>query len=551
MLPGISLANKCLLLFGGAIVLIVLAASSAPWLRMNALVDEGQLELSRQMVATWELLDQSRADNSPGPATAAVINRAGVAARRLSLEQARELAKTDTFIASALKEIESDPLSADVQTPRWIGTTREYRYAKAVRSASAKKADGKPDENSTLEGLVLLERRSFQASRLLLINTVYLLSAGSLVLGLAVLVFYLVTHKLILSPVRALKDTAERVREGNLGIRSEISTGDEFQELAETFNVMLVDLQSGQDQLRSINSALDLKVNELAESNMALYDAAKLKGEFLASISHELRTPLNSIIGFADLLLDVARAEAAAAAPEAPPALAKRLRYLDNIQTAGRTLLEMINSLLEMAKIEAGKVEIHPGKVVLRDACESLIGLIYPLADRKGITLKLEISDDVPVITTDLKKLQQIVFNFLSNAVKFTEPAEKSGKPAIVTLRAERILGAADASDAERVRVSVIDTGPGIPTEEQTRVFEKFHQLDGTHTREHTGTGLGLAIAKELAHILQGEIQLVSDPGRGSMFSVILPREFDPGRVHESRLEAKFRGSLSGRREWA
>jgi len=548
MLPGISLANKCLLLFGGAIVLIVLAASSAPWLRMNALVDEGQLELSRQMVATWELLDQSKPDSSLRATTDAVINRVGIAARRLSLDQARELAKTDSFIANALNEVEDEAHPADVQTPRWIGTTREYRYAKAVRNGMG---GSKPDQNATLQGLVLLERRSFQASRLLLINTVYLLSAGSLVLGLAVLVFYLITHKLILSPVRALKDTAERVREGNLGIRSEISTGDEFQELAETFNVMLVDLQSGQDQLRSINSALDLKVNELAESNVALYDAAKLKGEFLASISHELRTPLNSIIGFADLLLDVARADAASAGPEIPPVLSKRLRYLDNIQTAGRTLLDMINSLLEMAKIEAGKIEIHPTKVVLRDACESLVGLIYPLADRKGITLKIEINDDVPVITTDLKKLQQIVFNFLSNAVKFTEPTEKSGKPAVVTLRAEKILGAADASHAERVRLSVLDTGPGIPTDEQTRVFEKFHQLDGTHTREHTGTGLGLAIAKELAHILQGEIQLVSDPGRGSMFSVILPLEFDPGRAPESRLEAKFRGSLSGRREWA
>lgn len=545
MRRGISLANKCLLLFGGAIVLIVLAASSAPWLRMNALVDEGQLELSRQMVFTWDRLDREEREAGVVGETdpAQSVERGGVLARRLSTAQGAELGKTDSFVAKALAAFTADPKAIDTERSRWIGTTREYRYARAVRTALA--------EGSRLEGMVLLERRSIQASRLLLVNTIYLLSAGSLVLGLAVLVFYLVTHKLILSPVRALKETAESVRSGNLESRSEIQTGDEFQELAETFNTMLVDLQGGQEKLRSINAALDLKVNELAETNVALYDAAKLKGEFLANVSHELRTPLNSIVGFAELLADIAKAEAAAksgAGEEIPPPLAKRLRYADNIVAASRNLLEMINSLLEMARIEAGKVEMHPEKVVLRDVCEGLIGLAYPLAERRGITLKLEVGDDLPVVTTDPKKFQQVIFNFLSNAVKFTEPTEKSGRAALVTLRAERLVGG--EGDRERVRVSVIDTGPGIPPEDQQRIFEKFRQLDGTHTRGHTGTGLGLAIARELAGILQGEIQLVSDSGRGSMFSLILPLEYDASRVAESTLEARFRSVLAGRRAW-
>lgn len=540
MRPGLSLANKCLLVFGGAIVLIVLAASSGPWLRMNALVDEGQLELSRHLATTWDLLDREGGGISFG--WGQPVERAGITARRLTVEQAAAAAEKDSFLGSALRTLRESKDRDDIQSPRWSGTTREYRYARAVR-----------DTKGELQGLILLERRPVQASRLLLVNTVYLLSAGSVVLGLAVLVFYVITHTLILQPVRALKETAEEVRRGNIETRSTIETGDEFQELAETFNVLLSDMQEKQDQLRSTNAALDLKINELKEANVGLYDAARVKGEFLANISHELRTPLNSIIGFAELLLEIARGDKLSLphGEEPTPQIAKRIRYSENIVIAGRNLLEMINDLLEMARIEAGRVELHPEKSNLRGACEALIGLIYPLAERKGITLKLECPDDVPTITTDVKKLQQIVFNFLSNAVKFTAPTEKSGRPAHVTLRVERLHGGGGSGDSERVRVSVIDTGPGIPEDERERIFEKFTQLDGTHTRGHQGTGLGLAIARDLAEFLQGEIQVVSEVGRGSMFSLILPLELDTTRTAESRLEARFRGTLAGKRAWS
>ena len=214
----------------------------------------------------------------------------------------------------------------------------------------------------------------------------------------------------------------------------------------------------------------------------------------------------------------------ASASPEPALSTHKRLRYNENILTAARSLLALINSLLEMAKIEAGKVELAIAPMDLREACEGLLGLISPLADKKGIQLKLELPEAAPVVRTDARKFQQIVFNFLSNAVKFTESLERTGRPPVVTLRAER-LPAPDAGP-ERVRVSVIDNGPGIPPEQHSRVFEKFHQLDSSATREHTGTGLGLAISKELAHVLHGELQLVSDVGKGSMFSVILPLDF-------------------------
>lgn len=538
MWRGISLANKCLLLFGGAIVLIVMAALSVPWLRMNSLVDEGQFELSRQMVDTWRLLEAQEGGlvSVDEPRTEV---RGGVSAVRMTPAQAQHAAEEgNKFIRQALREFE-DPARGDAERASWTGLARDYRYARAER---------RPD--GELAGIIVLQRPAVEASRLLVINTAYLMSAGLAVLGLAVLVFYLITHQIILSPVRSLKETAEKVREGDLTIRSSIQTGDEFEELSGTFNAMLGELARNQDQLRAINSALDVKLNELAEANSALYEAARLKGEFLANISHELRTPLNSIIGFAELLREAAQAEVEAG--DDSTRLAKRIRYLENIATSSRNLLEMINSLLEMARIEAGKAELSVAPMNLQEACQGLLGLIAPLAERKGLELKLEAAPDLPPVETDAKKFQQVLFNFLSNAVKFTPGEQADGKPGRITLRAERLPGRGpDGAEAvDRVRVSVIDTGPGIAPEDQARLFQKFQQLDGGHTKEHAGTGLGLAISKELAHMLQGEIQLVSEPGRGSMFSLLLPLSMDAERTSEQKLEAGFRGALAGRKVW-
>ncbi len=534
----LSLATKCLLVFGGAIVLIIAAALWAPWLRMTALIDAGQLELSRQMVDTWERLATAPSDDPSVVApTTGKSERAGITAREVPLAQATAEAANDPFVRRAMAAFTADPVRVDYQEARWEGTTREYRYAKVHRV--------REQGGTRITEIVILQRRSLEAARLLLLNTAFLVAAGVLVGALAVLVFYIITRKLVLQPVRALRVAADRVREGNLASRSEIRTGDEFEELAGALNSMLTDLQASQERLRAINAALDLKLHELAESNQALYQAAKMKGEFLANVSHELRTPLNSINGFAELLLEQARAEPA----EGAPAVLKRVRYLENIQNAGRSLLALINSLLEMARIEAGRVDVRVERVNIRDACEGLLALIAPLADKKGIQVRLEVADDVPVITTDPRKLQQIVFNFLSNAVKFTEPEERTGRTPQIVLRAERLVASAPGEDA-RVRISVIDNGPGIPAEDQARIFEKFYQRDATHTREHTGTGLGLSISKELAGVLASEIQVESEVGRGSMFSLIMPVELHAQPREEAALEAKFKGALSGVRVW-
>jgi signal transduction histidine kinase len=311
--------------------------------------------------------------------------------------------------------------------------------------------------------------------------------------------------------VRKLRRTVDNVESGDLRIRSDIQTGDEFEELAGAFNTMLDRVDEGRQQLQAINDTLDLKVDELAEANIGLYESNRLKSEFLANVSHELRTPLNSIIGFTELLEELAKSEA-----EADP---KRRRYLGNILSSGRSLLEMINELLDMAKIEAGRMEVSIESISVVDLIEGLVRVMRPQAEAAGITLETELGARVPMIESDPGKLQQILFNFLSNAIKFTP------ENGAITISADRVT----RSDQRLgVRLAVADTGPGIPEDMQDIIFEKFRQIDASHTRKHTGTGLGLAICRELAQMLGAAVSFVSDPERGSTFYVDLPVAYEP-----------------------
>jgi signal transduction histidine kinase len=254
-----------------------------------------------------------------------------------------------------------------------------------------------------------------------------------------------------------------------------------------------------------MNEALDLKIGELSEANVGLGESNRLKSEFLANVSHELRTPLNSIIGFADLLEEIARSEAA---PDP-----KRLRYIGNIQRSGRSLLDMINSLLDMAKIEAGRMEVTVAPASAADVVEGLQAIMRPLAQQKRIDLQARVADGLPKVETDAGKLQQILYNYLSNAIKFSP---EDGAVIVSVVRAER-------GGVEAVRISVTDHGPGIPEDMQETIFEKFRQVDASHTRRAGGTGLGLAICRELADLMGCSVGLVSASGKGSTFWVEVP----------------------------
>lgn len=525
----LALASKCLLLFGAASALIISIALSLPLLRMNGLVGSGERELARSVYTTWNLEERLM--------TGEPIDAGGAIITPMTIEQAMIDREANPFLDRALKNFERSDKKIEYFDSDWVGWSRLYRFAHINR-----------DESGAPVSVVLLEHRSAGAGWLMVVNLLYVVAAGVVVLAVALVVFAWITEQLILKPVLSLQKTAEKVRDGNLDIRSSIATGDEFEELAETINLMLTELQRQQDQLRGANAAMDIKLAELSQANVALFESARLKGEFLASVSHELRTPLNAIIGFAELLLEIVRREVAdsAEAGESPSGLhpeeiAKRERYLVNIVSAGRTLLEMIESLLEMAKIEAGRVELNISPMNISETCQALVGLIHPLARKKDIKVILDLADDIPLVETDAKKFQQIVFNLLSNAVKFTGESA-TGKPGEITLRAERLPD--DETETDRLRVSIIDNGQGIAPDDQKKIFDKFQQVDSSHTRSHAGTGLGLAIVSELTRLLQGEIQLVSEIGSGSMFSVILPTKLDQHILEETKLEAKFRGSL-------
>jgi signal transduction histidine kinase len=318
-------------------------------------------------------------------------------------------------------------------------------------------------------------------------------------------VSWLMIRYVVVKPVKHLKDVSDAISAGELNVRSEIQSGDEFEDLSYAFNRMLRNLMSMQEQLKGANVELDRKVDELARTNLALYESNRLKSDFLATMSHELRTPLNSVLGFSDLLLSN---------PQLPE---KMRRWAGNIQSSGKQLLALINDLLDLAKIEAGKMEVKPEEVSLNDVADGLLTMHRPLAEKKNIDLRAVV-ETAGSARQDAGKLRQILSNLLSNAIKFTPEGGR------VQLRAE--------ADGPDLVLTVTDTGVGIAAEDQELVFEKFRQAASPMTREHEGTGLGLSIVRELSKLLGGDVTLKSEVGRGSTFTVRLPMELrDAPRV--------------------
>ncbi len=518
----ISLANKCQLLFGIGVVLIVAAALVVVSMRMNHLAEQGPRQRARDLAGLWVNGRIELAEQLPGDDAARGNPEVdpGLRVAVIGINEATESAQEDAFLAAALERFAS---AEDVREHFAPGPIRDgnrtYRYARAVRLSEMGERDpvtqttDQPNEDP-IEKLVLVRLVDEEASKQRTLNWLYLIAAG-LTAGLfAIAAFWYITTRLVLSPVRVLRGYAEKVSEGDLNIRSDINTGDEFEQLSDMFNAMLDNVRSTQDRLTSANKSLDLKLGELAESNVALYEADQIKGEFLANVSHELRTPLNSIIGFAEVLQETL-------ADVEYPQADKQKRYTANIILSSRRLLELITDLLDLAKIEAGRAELRLATVSIQDTAEGLANLIRPQAENRGVELKLKVQPNLPPAETDAGKLQQIIFNFLSNAIKFSPPE------GVVTLAAE--LGeSAGKQGVTRLHIAVTDQGPGIAPEDQAKVFEKFSQLEASETKSHGGTGLGLTISRELAQLLGGEIELDSAVGQGATFTLVIPLIYQP-----------------------
>ena len=282
---------------------------------------------------------------------------------------------------------------------------------------------------------------------------------------------------------------------------------------------MTQELQAQSEELRETNDKLAAHHRQLAQANAELErqagqleHASKIKSEFLANLSHELRTPLNSLIVLSDFLLEN---------PEGN-LTDKQRGHVGTIQASGVDLLKMIDEILDLSKMDAGKMELNPEWLVLEDTLSFLRSLFEPMAENKKLSLSLGRDDRMPeAIWTDGHRIQQILRNLLSNAIKFTDEGAVE-----VRIRrpdeSEMLAGKAEAGEAY-VALSVADTGIGVPEDKRELIFEAFRQADGTTSRKYGGTGLGLTISRELAKLLGGWIHYARRPGGGSAFTLVVP----------------------------
>jgi signal transduction histidine kinase len=237
---------------------------------------------------------------------------------------------------------------------------------------------------------------------------------------------------------------------------------------------------------------------EIARKSRELEIASQHKSQFVANMSHELRTPLAAILGYAELIQEGFYG----------PLPEKSMDALTRIRSNGKHLLGLINTVLDIAKIESGQFTLNIGEYALESVVETVRAATESLAAAKNLALKTEVAQRMPLGLGDEQRLTQVLLNLVGNALKFTDV----GEVRIVAISANGGFA-----------VSVTDTGPGIPPEEQTRIFEEFHQVDNSNTKAKGGTGLGLAIAKQIVQMHGGRIWVESTPGKGATFQVELP----------------------------
>ncbi len=320
-------------------------------------------------------------------------------------------------------------------------------------------------------------------------RTALLLLAG---LALSVAATVALTRRMV-RPIRALQEGAARIAAGDLAQRIEVHTGDELESLAAQFNHMASELKASYAELE----------RRVEERTAQLEVANRHKSEFLANMSHELRTPLNAIIGFSEILSERMFGELND----------KQLEYLKDIHSSGYHLLNLINDILDLSKIEAGKMELDLARFDMAQALQGAVTLVRERATRNGVQLALD-SDGVGEWVADERKVKQVLLNLLSNAVKFTPDGGR------VRRQARRENGV--------MEISVADTGVGIAEGDRGKVFEEFRQAGGSYLRKSEGTGLGLALARRFVELHGGEIRLHSRLGEGSTFTFTLPEKALP-----------------------
>lgn len=318
----------------------------------------------------------------------------------------------------------------------------------------------------------------------------------------------------VTDPIHELTRAINRLREGKLDTRVEMTAGPELEELASGLNAMAGSLQQARDEmqqnvdqatedLRETLETIEVQNIELDLARKQALEASRIKSEFLANMSHEIRTPLNGIIGFTDLLLKA-------------PASAQQRDHLNTIRKSSEILLTIINDILDFSKIEAGKLVLDRTPFHLRETVEEVLIMLAPAAHEKNLDLAPLIYTDVPdAFMGDPLRIKQVLTNLVNNAIKFTQHGE------VVV----RVMLDEDARDDDRIRISITDTGVGLSESQQESIFNAFNQADASTARQYGGTGLGLVISHRLVEEMGGEIGVDSELGRGSSFWFSLPLE--------------------------
>ena len=326
-------------------------------------------------------------------------------------------------------------------------------------------------------------------------------------------------QRLISRPILHLEDTMRMVSANrNYEVRATKSYGDEIGRLIDGFNTMLSEIQQRDTALRGANEELKARTGELEKeiqyrketqeellkAKHAAEEASRAKSTFLANMSHELRTPLNAIIGYSEMLEEETR----------ELGKSDSVQDLRKIQSAGKHLLSLINDVLDLSKIEAGKMGLHLENFEVSPLIAEMISTLQPAAAKNSNTIHVRVADNLGVMRADVTKVRQILFNLLSNACKFTDHGTVS-----VDVDQSKVEG------ADWVRFRVSDTGIGITAKQKENLFHEFSQADASIARKYGGTGLGLAITYRFVQLMKGRISVESEPGKGATFTVHLPTQ--------------------------
>src|SRR5712692_9964675 len=366
--------------------------------------------------------------------------------------------------------------------------SRRSRKARPSRSARSSSASGPPRARSwprwptwrTWFVTARSKRRCGSSSRPAVL--------GSLLLAL--LLGFVISWSFIL-PVREAEGFLGRIAKGDFSTTVTVDNRDEFGALAGRMNSMSAELRRLYEEEREAARQLEALNSQLARASQA-------KSEFLANMSHELRTPMNAILGFTEMILDDIYGEVSPEVREP----------IQDVRTCGQQLLRLINDVLDLSKIEAGRMELSLTDYSVEEVVETARTSLRSLAAEKGLEFTAEVEPDIPLAYGDGKRITQCLTNLVGNALKFT-------KQGGVTIRAEL--------DGERVDYSVADTGIGIPNDQLDHIFGEFRQVDSSISREFGGTGLGLSITKTFVELHGGRIWVESEPGRGSTFHFAIP----------------------------